>query len=85
MSRRVEPEDLTRTIAFIDFNIFEGAMMLSCGYTYEELLAKFGRRYPTWVKPLVDSDREFKECWGFASAHRWEDKEGKKGALLVDH
>lgn len=72
--------ELTKTIKWIDFNLFPTSVMLSCGFSYEELLQKFGRRFPTWVKPLADCINEFETCWGFVHSNVWVDKDGQRKA-----
>jgi len=74
------PEEiqLTKTIKWIDFALFPQSVMLANGYSYEELLAKFGKRFPTWVKPLEEHKKLFDTCWGFVHRHQWTDKNGVK-------
>lgn len=69
---------LTKTIKWIDFHLFPTSVMLSCGYSYQELLSKFGKKYPTWIKPLDEHQELFETCWGFVHRERWKDKDGVK-------
>jgi len=75
-----EEIELNCTVKWIDFSWFEGCVMLSCGNDYEWLLNKYGKIFPTWVKPLEEHKSLFDTCWGFVHRHQWKREDGKQMA-----